>query len=269
MPENEKSVTSSDHARISYEDLGQGEPALILLPGWASSRQVFAPVVPGLAGSHRVLSVDLRGHGSSSRDVADFGLAEVVEDAIAVIEKSGARSVVPVALSHAGWLALELRKRLGSRIAKVVLLDWIVLDPPPPFVGALGALQDRDKWQGVRDQLFSMWRAGTDNEGLSNFLATDMGAYPFEMWARAGREISTAYGRHGSPLKAFAALQPPPPVLHVYAQPDDAGYLEAQKAFAAANPWFHVVKLHARTHFPMFEAPAELVRSISAFVSAH
>jgi hypothetical protein len=41
-----------------------------------------------------------------------------------VIEASQAQHVVPVALSHAGWVAIELRRRLGALIPKLVLLDW-------------------------------------------------------------------------------------------------------------------------------------------------
>ena len=264
--ESERFVETSGGAHISYEDRGHGEPALLLLPGWASSRRVFAPVVSQLAASRRVLSWDMRGHGRSSRDVGDFGLAQVTDDAVAVIEASGARHVIPVALSHAGWLALELRKRLGDRIPMLVLLDWIILDPPPPFLDALAALQANESWREVRDRLFSMWLADTDNEQLSAFLSSDMGEYTFETWARAGREIASSYRADGNPLKALAALQSPVPVLHIYAQPDDPAYLDAQQAFAAEHPWFHVVKLHARTHFPMFETPSAVTDAINAFV---
>lgn len=266
--ENERFVMTSDAVRLSYEDRGRGEPALLLLPGWASSRRAFTPLISGLAASHRVLALDPRGHGRSSRNVGDFGLAQLTDDAVAVIEESGARTVVPVALSHAGWLAMELRKRLGPRIPKLILLDWIVLDPPPPFLGALDALQVSESWRGVRDQLFEMWLAGTANEQLSDFLSNDMGEYRFDMWARAGREIANSYRSHGNPLSALAALQPPVSTLHIYAQPDDPAYLDVQQAFAMEHPWFRVVKLRARTHFPMFEAPSEVIDTITAFVHA-
>ena len=262
----ERSVITPEGVRISYDDLGQGEPGLLLLPGWASSRRVFAPLVPQLAAAHRVLSMDLRGHGSSSRDVGDFGLAELAEDALAVIEASGARTVIPIALSHAGWLAIELRKRLRERVPKIILLDWIVLDPPPPFVSALAALQAEESWRTVRDQLFSMWLAGTGNEALSTFLSSDMSEYELDMWARAGREIARSYGDQGSPLEALTALQPPVRVLHIYAQPDDPAYLHAQQAFRSQHTWFDVVKLRAKTHFPMFEVPSDVSDAIHAFV---
>jgi hypothetical protein len=57
-------------------------------------------------------------------------------------------------------IAIELRRRLGARIPKLVLLDWIVLDPPPQFIAALKALQDRKGWQETRYQLFAMWLDG-------------------------------------------------------------------------------------------------------------
>jgi pimeloyl-ACP methyl ester carboxylesterase len=265
--DSERSITTAEGIRISYDDLGGGEPSLLLLPGWASSRKVFAPIAPELARTHRVLSPDLRGHGHSSAGAGDFGLSELVDDAVALIERSDAHSVIPVALSHAGWIAIELRKRLGDRLPGMVLLDWIILDAPPPFLGALAALQGEGSWRQVRDQLFSMWLAGAGNERLSAFLNEDMGSYEFAMWARAGREIEKAYRKNGSPLHALAALQPSMPVLHIYAQPDDPGYLDAQKSFAAEQEWFDVVKLQARTHFPMFETPADVVQAINAFVT--
>jgi len=94
-----------------------------------------------------------------------------------------------------------------------------------------------------------------------------MGSYGFDMWARAGREIAAAYAREGNPLQALAALNPPVPVLHLYAQPDDPGYLQAQHAFAASYPWFHVQKLAAHSHFPMFEVPEAMAQAIEEFVA--
>ena len=38
----------------------------------------------------------------------------MVADALAVIEAAGIEQVVPVAASHSGWVAIELRRRLGA-----------------------------------------------------------------------------------------------------------------------------------------------------------
>lgn len=144
---------------IAYDDQGQGEPALLCMPGWCADRSAFEDLVRACSRTRRTLSLDWRGHGQSAPAEGDFGEAELIDDALAVIQESGVERVVPVALAHAGWVAIELRRRLGARIPAIVLVDWLVLDPPPPFLGALAALQDPEKWQSTRDQLFDMWAA--------------------------------------------------------------------------------------------------------------
>ena len=258
----------SNGVRISYDDRGEGGPALLFLPGWCVSRKVFADLPRLSATRRRTLALDWRGHGESEAAPAPFGSNELVEDAIAVIAASGARSVVPVALSHAGWIAIELRRRLGDRIAKLVLIDWIVQEAPPPFLRVLEASQSPDRWSVARDLLFSIWLRGVDNDALKSFIPEEMGAYGFDMWARAGREITAAYRRWGSPLAALAGLEATLPVQHLYARRDEAGHPADQRSIAAGQPWYSVVELDARSHFPMFEAPREMAAAIERFVGS-
>lgn len=252
---------------ISYDDQGQGEPALLFMPGWCGSRSVFDQLATRCAARRRTLALDWRGHGQSEAPAGDFGASALVDDALSVIAASGAERVVPVALSHAGWVAIELRRRLGPRVSKLVLLDWIILEVPPPFLRALQSLQDPTQWQQTREQLFSMWLHGLNIPELTRYVREDMGSYPFEMWARAGREISSAYAKAASPLRALASLDPPVPVLHLYAQPEDPGYLAAQESFGAEHSWFQVRKLQARSHFPLLEVPDEMATAIEQFVA--
>lgn len=100
--------------------------------------------------------------------------------------------VVPVALAHAGWVALQLRQTLGNRIPKLVFLEWIILDAPPPFLLALKETHSPGQWKQTIDPMFSRWLHGVDNPKLIRFVRDEMGSYGFEMWSRAGHEISTA-----------------------------------------------------------------------------
>ncbi len=251
---------------IDYTDLGKGEPALLLMPGWCSSRGVFEPLVPILSKQRRTLALDWRGHGESDSPTVDFGEEGLVQDALGVIEASGARQVIPVAQAHASWVAVELRRRLGPRIPELVLLDWIILDPPPPFVSVLEGLQDPDHWHEARSGLFDMWLEHVDNPQVVSFVKEDMGSYGREMWARAGREIAAAYARAGNGLSALQSLEPPVPVLHLYAQPTAPEYLAAQQAFAAQHPWFQVQRLDTNSHFPTLEVPEQIAAAIERFV---
>lgn len=251
---------------IAYDDAGAGEPALLLLPGWCADRTVFRALAPLLAESRRTLAIDWRGHGDSDRPGSDFGVAELVDDALAVVAGSGAPSVVPVALAHAGWVAIELARRLGPRVPRLVLVEWLVLGAPPPFREALGAMRSPERWRGAVDRIFEMWTAHADNPEVVRFVRGVMGSYGFDMWSRAAREISAAYDREGSPLEALARLAPTIETLHLYATPEDPAFLEGQEAFARTHPWFRVERLAARSHFPMLEVPEAIAGAIDRFL---
>lgn len=252
--------------QIDYTDVGHGEPALLLMSGWCATREAFGRMNELCAHHRRVLALDWRSHGHSEESLQDFGAKDLLADALSVIEASGAERVVPVALSHAGWVAIELRRCLGERIPGLLLLDWIVLDPPQPFLAALHALQDPRRWRQSRDQLFSLWLHGVDNPAVNEFVLDGMGSFEAAMWARAGREIAAAYEKFGNPLTALKGLSPSVPVMHLYAQPADPAYLEAQQAFAATHPWFKACRMNARSHFPMLEEPEEMAQAAEDFV---
>lgn len=257
--------TSGD-VSIVYDDLGRGEPALLFLPGWCANRTVFKKLAPLCAGRRRVLAPDWRGHGESGSPRGDFGYDDLVEDALSVVQASGARQIVPVALSHAGWVAIELRRRLGLRVEKIVLLDWIIMmQPPREFFDALEGMQSPSRWREALERIFSVWLGDVDDAALVRFVREEIGSYGFEMWERAAREIAAAYAELGTPLQSLAALDPPLPVMHLYAQPADPRYLAAQQSFAALHPWFRVRRLNARSHFPMFEVPEQMAAAIEEF----
>lgn len=218
----------------------------------------------------RSVSIDLPGHGQTPCPADDFTSVGVLRQVITTIDHLELDRVVPVTLSHGGWFGIELRRTLGpTRVPGIVLLDWMPLGPPPGFVDALTALQDPAAWADVRAQLFAMWQSGVGNRAVQDYLAS-MGTYGFDMWSRAGREIATSFAAHGTPVAALGDLATHQgavcPTLHLYAQPSDDGYLAAQQAFAAQNPWFQVHRLAATSHFPSLEVPDEIAAQVNRFV---
>jgi pimeloyl-ACP methyl ester carboxylesterase len=260
---------ATDQIKIDYDDLGQGEPALLLTSAWCMSRAGFAQLPQKLATNHRVLALDWRGHGNSDKPEGDFGAAELLEDAIAVIKASGAQSVIPVSMHHSGWVAIELRRRLGDRVAKIVHLDWVVFPPPEPYMNLVNGLADPQGWQQAREMLFTIWQTGVVNPPeLVEFIKGEMASYGQEMWTRSGREIAASFAKFGFPLQALSQLDPPVPTLHIYAQPKDPGYLAAQQDFAAKNPWFQVHQVDADSFFIQFDAADQVAETIERFISA-
>ena len=227
---------------------------------------MFDPIWSGLAEHRRTITVDVPAHGQSPSPSTDFDAAAVVDAIIENLEVAGVEHVVPMTLSHAGWVGIELRRRLGpGRVPALVLLDWMVLGPPPGFLDALAGLQNQDSWQQVRDGLFDMWTSGVDVPAPNSYVAS-MGGYGYGHWNRAGREISAAFLAHGSPLTALEQLEVACPTLHLYSQPTDDASLTSQQNYASTHPWFAVQRLGGSSHFPTLEVPRDITTYVEDFL---
>ena len=257
--------TEADGIRIDYDDSGSGGPPLLCLTGWCSSRGRYDRFVPLASQHRRVVRFDWRGHGSSDDAGGDFGVEEMTRDALAVVEVARLDEFVPVSASHSGWVAIELRRRLGPRVPKLVHMDWLMVPPSQPYMDVIRLLQSEERWPEARDTLFRIWRGGVEEPFLDPILET-MNRHGAEMWMRSGRRIEQSYADAGSPFEALAQLDPPPEVLHVYGQPRDPVYLARQEQFAAEHPWFRVRQVDASSHFAMAEAPEQAEAAIEDFV---
>jgi pimeloyl-ACP methyl ester carboxylesterase len=261
----------SEGVQIYYEDTGEGEPALLCLPGFTNDHTIFAPLVARLSADHRVLVMDLRGHGESQAPDGDFGFAEMAGDAVAVIQDSGAHSVIPIGQGQLPWVAVELRRRLGERVPKMVASSWPVISArgnplAPGFLGAMEAVQDEARWRETAEQVVTMFVGGAPASVQTQIRNQMLRSHGYEMWSRAGREISAVFAGEGDPLTALCKLSQPVPVLHVYAQPPAPEYLSTQESFARDNPWFHVRRLEAASQFPTLEVPNETAAVIREFI---
>jgi pimeloyl-ACP methyl ester carboxylesterase len=259
--------SQTPHLGLAYDDQGRGDPPLLFLTGWCSSRARWADVAALCSAQHRILNLDWRGHGDSDPAAGDFGVDDLVDDALRLLDARGVDSFVLCSASHAGWVAIELRRRVPERVTRIVHLDWMVAEPSAAYMRLLEQLQSSEDWPRARDVLFEIWRGGVDLPAIEDAIAV-MAAQSGDMWIRSGRVIESSYRRHGTPLAALAALDSPPRVLHVYGQPHSPEYLEHQRQAAAEHRWFSVERLGVRSHFSMIEAPDAVAAAIERFVTA-
>jgi pimeloyl-ACP methyl ester carboxylesterase len=247
---------------LAYDDLGTGPRTLLLMPGWCESRTVYAPFAQLARRHYRVLRFDWRGHGDSTIPDEDFGTAELLEDALAVLDAAHVERVTVLAIAHASWVAVELCRKHPTRVEGLVFMDWVFTSPPSAFAEAVAAFGDTGKWEETRESLFDLWLAGTDNPIMVDHIRGDLARLGFDMWRRAGREILGAYQAHGSPMQMLQVAPPGVPCRHIYALNREGSYLAAQQQFAQQHPWFMVRRLESRTHLPVLEVPHEVLREV-------
>lgn len=118
--------------------------AFLLVHGLASNLRLWDGVAEALARrGHRVVAVDLRGHGTSAKPDDGYDFTTLTDDLIAVLDAVGFASAVVAGQSMGANVALELAWRFPKRVSGVACIDggWIELSGRfPDWVTCTAAL---------------------------------------------------------------------------------------------------------------------------------
>jgi pimeloyl-ACP methyl ester carboxylesterase len=119
------SYAHSNGIDFYYEEQGTatGTP-LVLLHGGIGSGEMFAPVLPALAASRRVIAVDLQGHGRTGDVDRPFDVGAMADDVAGVIEQLGVDGKADVlGYSLGGDVALRLALQHPERVNDLILVS--------------------------------------------------------------------------------------------------------------------------------------------------
>lgn len=136
----------SDGVRLAFTDEGDGAP-VVLLHGFAVTANLnwrWPGITEVLTREHRVVSVDMRGHGRSDkpRGAERYGM-EMVRDVVRLLDHLGLERAFVAGYSLGGFVTLKLACRAPERLLGVAVLGagWESPDNPG-FVEALPRLAD-------------------------------------------------------------------------------------------------------------------------------
>jgi pimeloyl-ACP methyl ester carboxylesterase len=116
--------------RLVYEEFGEGARPFLLLPGLLLPRTMHQPLAEQLAArGHRVITLDLLGHGESERpkDMTRYSMALFAEQAIALLDHLELDEAVVGGTSLGANVTLEAAAIAPERLRGVVV-EMPVLD---------------------------------------------------------------------------------------------------------------------------------------------
>lgn len=121
-----------------------GAPLVVLLHGWAlDSLAAWHRVIPQLAGSLRVVAVDLRGHGKTDRVRERFTIDDLADDVAAVLTALGLGRGIVVGYSLGGLVAQALARRHPALVERLVLAATATHLVRRPRAAAAGLMLQR------------------------------------------------------------------------------------------------------------------------------
>ncbi|PAY04159.1 alpha/beta hydrolase [Bradyrhizobium sp. UFLA03-84] len=113
----------SAHAEVNgislfHVETGDGSP-VVFLHGGLSNSDYFGLQVPEVARNHRVICVDSRGHGRSSRNAQPFGYDLMTDDVVALLDLLKIPRAAIVGWSDGAIIGLDMAMRHPDRVSRV------------------------------------------------------------------------------------------------------------------------------------------------------
>jgi len=256
---------------IAYRknDVEPGRRTLVLIHGLSSSASAWARYEDAFARRYNVVTVDLRGHGLSTkpRGIASYTIARMAEDVLALLDQLELEHIVLIGHSFGALVALEFLARYQNRVARAVLLSPnykigrrlteqilnVALKLSPifdvlPFSSKPRGRVDYTRFLGTGDWNFGRLSADVGNTTLRVYIYCTRQSYGFD------RE---------SCLSDITV-----PVLLMHGKKDTIFPVANSLHMASRIAGSQLVLLDHADHVIVLNNFAELVASISAFVDA-
>jgi pimeloyl-ACP methyl ester carboxylesterase len=257
-------VMSPDGVHIEYRILGQGEPAVILVHGWASDANYWQEQFEALKAHYTVVAVNLAGHGGSGSNRSDWSIQNYAGDVAAVAKEIPNQHLVLVGHALGATVALAAVPLIGARVSGVIAVDALrsVGEPPmSPQEVARRVAPFRADFVGETRKLVtsSLFRADA-NRVLVQKVAYDMSLEP------------QAIGIASLQSLLSLDLNPLLPAIHVPVYAINSDLLPTDAArIRKSLPNFTLDVLSHSGHFLMLEDPARfnplLLKDVAALAA--
>jgi pimeloyl-ACP methyl ester carboxylesterase len=244
-------------------------PAIVMIHGFGAAIDWWDEIAPALATDHRVIRIDLIGHGGTAAPASGYTIPRQAELVAAVLDRLGVDRVTVIGHSMGGEVATALAERNPARIAAMILID------SPPTAGTTFTIMTDAAMTPVVGELLSHFE--TDEairRGLAQGFApgfpvpekfvADLRQLTYTAF-RSAHEESIAYRTAKPTNERLAALTPVPPLLALTGT-EDAIVPPAHAKYFAAVPGAEIAIIEGSGHSPMVEKPAKTLELIRGFL---
>ena len=255
-------VPSKDGTPISYEIYGAGESTLVFVHGWSCDARYWRAQLPHFAENHRVVTLDLAGHGHSGTTRSQYTMRAFGEDVKAVIEATGSRRVILIGHSMGGSVIAEAARLMPNRVKGLIGVDTLENIEYPitrEELKKMIAPLEKNFRAGSRQFVEEMISPQTDPQ-LREWILSDMSAAPPAVALSAMNNMMSQYIT-GEAAKIFDEIRIP--VITVNGDMWPVNY-EANRRHMLS---FDAIVLKGADHFLMLNRPEQFNRALETAIS--
>jgi pimeloyl-ACP methyl ester carboxylesterase len=274
-------VDVEDGGRIHVVERGQGPP-IVLLHGIMLTSALWVHQLRELADHHRVIALDLRGHGQSLPGSEGSGIERLASDVASVLDVLGVENAVVVGHSMGGMVALQMAVDMPldvrrRRLAGIVLTSTTA-GPFATLPGWAGVVRTTGPVTARALLLGERWGAKALPSRDLRWWLVRLG---FGADAPAAQVRFVEAMHRGTPSRTLADLIPSLaafdlsarlgsldlPVLVVVGSHDKLTAPRLARRMAAALPEATLVELPRCGHMPMLERRREFSHLVDEFTA--
>jgi len=247
---------------------GEGPPIVLIL-GFGAALDWWDAIAPQLARNHRVIRLDLIGHGGTEAPGSGYAIERQASLVKAVLDKLGVTRAVIVGHSMGGEVATAFAVANPQSVERLVLID----SPPKPETDfdlktrlALSPLIGQGLWRLRNDTVLRQALSQGFAPGFpvpQKFVA-DLWQLTYTVFHQAHDDSIAYVTEEGSPAR-LSALDPVPPLLVIFGTQDALISPDSAKLFETV-PGAKLVMIDGAGHSPMVEKPAETLAEIEGFI---
>lgn len=120
-----KTLTITGDITLHYHDAGSGRP-IVLVPGWSQAAVEFVYQINDLRQDYRVIALDMRGHGQSSKPSGGYRVSRLAHDLHEVLVSLNLQNVILLGHSMGCSVIWSYWELFGpERIDKMVWVDQV------------------------------------------------------------------------------------------------------------------------------------------------
>jgi pimeloyl-ACP methyl ester carboxylesterase len=249
---------STDGIPIEFDADGDGAPALVFVHGWSCDRTYWRAEMAEFVGRHRVVAMDLAGHGRSGTGRRSWTMSAFGDDVVAVVERLGLEETVLIGHSMGGDVIVEAALRLRDRVNGLVWLDtYRTLGDTSLSEGDEAFIESfRKDFVGATRAFVSRTVGAGADRSVADWIAEDMSsAEP----GAAVEILEQAIGNEDAVVAALPRLRAPLVSITPADQPTDVEALERYGVRA--------IRLEGVGHFMMLEDPAKVNEALTGIVA--